>query len=396
MAGGPRRASAILFGVNPEQAQSPESKVQGQRYVERLDFLETSGALDQLSELRKESRELDTLINDAAGLFALTEVQEMLGFVTSRLLDRFIPLHLVFLIDPPDGGKIEQYSYRNLKPDDALFPSHYFPCFRDFFTQTPYSRPFSAFEEKFGTGHFGSDIRAYAPDHLFPMIGIGGLFGVVILGAKMLGGEYSSLERMYADRLLRFLSIALQNRIHRERSITDPKTGLYNHGYFARRLEEEISRIGRSHASSAIIMLDVDNFKKFNDTWGHLSGDDVLIGIAGVLRKAIRGEDVASRFGGEEFCILLVDCGEGKIFEVAERIRMGIEDMEVRAKHCTLKVTASFGCCPLDPSWKGDAQSYIERADQALYRSKAMGRNRTTLYRFGLLGRAEAFRNPVG
>lgn len=375
-----------------EQPTSPVAETSGHRYVERLDFLETSGALDQLTELRKESRELDTLINDAAGLFALTEVPEMLSFVTSRLLDRFIPVHLVFLIDPPDGGEIEQYSYRNLKIDDTPFPTRYFRSFRDFFAHTPYSRPFSAFEEKFGPEHFGNDIRAYAPDHIFPMIGIGGLFGVVLLGTKMVGAEYSSLERMYADRLLRFLSIALQNRIHREKSITDPKTGLYNHGYFVRRLEEEISRIGRGRSSSAIIMLDVDHFKTFNDTWGHLAGDDVLIGIAGVLKKAVRGEDVASRFGGEEFCILLVDCEEEKILEVAERIRLGIEDMLIKAKKDVLKVTASFGCCPLDPFWAGDAQSYIERADQALYRSKSGGRNRSTMYRFGLLGRALSIR----
>lgn len=378
----------------PLPTQAPDK--QGQRFVERLDFLETSGALDQLTELRKESRELDTLINDAAGLFALTEVPEMLAFVTSRLLDRFIPVHLVFLIDPPDGGEIEQYSYHNLKADDTPFPTRYFRSFRDFFAHTPYSRPFAAFEEKFGSEHFGNDIRSYAPDHLFPMIGIGGLFGVVILGAKMVGGEYSSLERMYADRLLRFLSIALQNRIHRERSITDPKTGLYNHGYFLRRLEEEISRIGRGRSSSAIIMLDVDHFKNFNDTWGHLAGDDVLIGIAGVLKKAVRGEDVASRFGGEEFCILLVDCGVPKILEVAERIRLGIEAMAITAKGDVLKVTASFGCCPLDLYYGSDAQGFIERADQALYRSKVGGRNRSTMYRFGLLGRATALRELEG
>ncbi len=363
-------------------------------YVEQLNFLESSGALDHLSELRKESRELDTLINDAAGLFALTEIEDMLAFVISRLLDRFIPTRCVFLIGRPDGLGVDFYSYRNMKPDDLPFPIEYYALFKDFFAVAPYASSFSAMEERFGPQRFGQDIRSYDPDLLFPMVGIGGLFGVVLLGRKLVGGDYSSLERMYVDRLIRFLSICIQNRLHRERSITDAKTGLFNHNYFMKRLEEEVARVARGRTDSGLIMMDIDHFKIFNDNWGHLAGDEVLRALSRVVKQAIRSEDVAARYGGEEFCILLVECGRDKLVEVAERIRKGIAAMAVPWKGEFLEVTASFGCCPLDPSWRGPGESIVERADKAMYRSKAAGRNRTTIYRFGLLGRATAIRDP--
>jgi diguanylate cyclase (GGDEF)-like protein len=359
-----------------------------QEYGERLDFLQTSGALDHLEELRKESRELDSLINDAAGLFALSEVEEMIDYATRRILDRFIPTHLVFLIELPDGGGIKAYPFCNMKPDENDFPVRFFKYFRDYFHGSPYTAGFAEIWERLGPDCFGPELLAYEPELAIPMHGIGGLFGMVLLGKKLVGGEYTSLERMYADRLIRFLSICIQNRLHRERSITDAKTGLYNCAYLTRRLDEEASRVGRGKSSSGLLMLDIDNFKRFNDTWGHLAGDEVLLQIAGLLKRSVRSEDVAARFGGEEFCVLLVDCNEGKLFEVAERIRKSISANRVPYKGEQLSVTASIGCCQLDPSWRGDGASYIERADKALYLSKTRGRNRTTLYRFGLLGRA--------
>ena len=359
-------------------------------YVERIGYLEKSGALDRLADLRKENRELDNLLNDAVGLFALGEIDEMLAYVTSRLNDRFIPTRLAFLIELPDGSGIDFHCYRNMKPDDEPFPLASYPLLKGFFTDLPFTIARSGLEERLGSLDPG--LEAFDPDWFMPMTGMGGLIGLVILGRKMVGDEYSPLERMYADRLIRFLAICIQNRLHRERSITDLKTGLYNNAFFMRRLGEELARMARGGNPSAIVMLDVDHFKHFNDTWGHLAGDEVLQGIARVLKKVVRSEDIPSRFGGEEFCILLTDCGEEKVLEVAERIRLAIAGMKVEYKAMELTVTVSIGGCPLDPTWQGEASGYIERADSALYRSKALGRNRSTVYRFGLLGRASAVR----
>jgi len=140
----------------------------------------------------------------------------------------------------------------------------------------------------------------------------------------------------------------------------------------------------------------VDHFKIFNDTWGHLAGDEVLNALALTLKRVVRSEDVASRFGGEEFCVLAVECDRARLMEMAERIREAIQDTVVAYKAESLAVTVSLGCCLLDQGLQVGSKAYIEMADKALYLSKAGGRNRSTLYRTGLLDRARAARIKNG
>jgi diguanylate cyclase (GGDEF)-like protein len=172
----------------------------------------------------------------------------------------------------------------------------------------------------------------------------------------------------------------------------DSKTGLFNHAYFMRRLEQEVARASRHRARAGIVMLDVDHFKRFNDTWGHLAGDAVLAALAQTLRAAVRTEDVPARFGGEEFCVIVIQCDESSLFEIAERIRLSIESMSVEFESRRLSITASLGCCLIDPDRPCAISLYVEHADKALYESKAAGRNRSTLYRAGLMERAVALR----
>lgn len=363
-------------------------------YLDRINLLAKSGALNDLADLRRENHELDTLINDAAALFSLTEVEEMVNFVISRLLERFIPIHLVFVIEKQGGNDFTQYSYRNLKKDEQQFPTEYYPVLKDFFEAAPYPIDFKDLELRIGSDSFGEGVRTFDPEVLFPMKGLGVLYGVVLLGRKIVGGEYSHLEKMYVDRMMRFLSIGIQNSLHHESSITDQKTGLYNHQHFMQTLEHELSRIERHGSKAGLLMLDVDHFKRFNDTWGHLAGDEVLVAIARAIQSSVRSEDLPARFGGEEFCVLLVECDEHSLFEVAERIRRAIEETTVAYEGNTLRVTVSIGCYHIAGPGPHQAETCLGRADRALYLSKSGGRNRCTLFRLGLLWRANALREP--
>jgi diguanylate cyclase (GGDEF)-like protein len=356
-------------------------------FLDRFNLLQKSGALDDLANLRRENRELDMLLNDAAELFALGNVEEMIGFVISRLLERFIPMHLVFIVVSSEGEELKQYCYRNLEKDEAIFPIRYYGLLRSSFAAVPHMVAFADLERRLGAEAFGEDIRIYSPELFIPMSGIGGPFGMVLLGRKMLGNDYTDAEKMYIDRSTRFLSIGIQNNLHHESSITDFKTGLYNQRHFRQRLDEEIARISRHRERAGIIMIDIDRFKRFNDTWGHLAGDEILS-----AKKAVRSEDIASRFGGEEFCILLIECDEHWLVEIAERIRLSIASLAVPWKSEILSVTVSIGCCLIDPARGRNAGDFIDKADKALYASKAAGRNRTTLYRTGFLDRAKALR----
>jgi diguanylate cyclase (GGDEF)-like protein len=362
-------------------------------FLEQFNKLQESGALDDLELLRNENRVLDSLINDAAALYVLASIEDIMSFTIDRVLQQFIPTYLLIVFEPLRGGGLAQYSYENLKPSDAKLSASTYELLKRRFQASPYLTDFVKMELSPGAI---VELSRFNPDLVFPLVGIEGVYGVAILGGKVLGSPYSGLERMYVDKLTRFISIAIQNNLHHESAITDPKTGLYNHGYFMQRLEQEIARVLRHGAKAGILMLDVDHFKKFNDTWGHLAGDEVLIHISRTMKRAVRSEDVAARFGGEEFCALVIECDASRIVEVAERIRSSIERMSVPYKDETLSVTASLGCCVIDPDLRARASDYIDMADKALYLSKSGGRNRSTIYKPGLLDRARAILGGVG
>jgi diguanylate cyclase (GGDEF)-like protein len=160
---------------------------------------------------------------------------------------------------------------------------------------------------------------------------------------------------------------------------TDALTGLANRRYFLEVLENIMSLARRHQTPLSLIMADLDHFKAINDTYGHAFGDQVLKGFGALLQQYSRREDLAARFGGEEFIVALpaTDLSDALIF--AKRIRLGLEEM--KWDQIEGKVTGSFG---VSQFWAGDTQdSFIERVDQALYQAKAAGRNRVCISNIG-------------
>lgn len=164
-----------------------------------------------------------------------------------------------------------------------------------------------------------------------------------------------------------------QTKVLRKIAETDSLTQLYNHGTVYRILEEEIEFAKMKHEKLLLMMLDVDYFKSVNDQYGHLVGDKVLRGIAEQLLQSIRDVDVAGRYGGEEFIIILKETDQDMGYMVAERIRKGV--MATCFSDEEVKVTISIGIA----QWRGEKVSeLIKRADKKLYESKQNGRNRTS------------------
>jgi diguanylate cyclase len=160
---------------------------------------------------------------------------------------------------------------------------------------------------------------------------------------------------------------------HISRSLTDPLTGLPNRREFNERLEERMSAWNRRHEPFSLLILDVDHFKKLNDQYGHLAGDQVLAAMGRVLRAAIRREDAVARYGGEEFAILLPNTALEAATRVAQNVRDAITRVVVQHGGGELKVTASGGLATIRAN--EPAESLIQRADAALYAAKAGGRN---------------------
>lgn len=162
-------------------------------------------------------------------------------------------------------------------------------------------------------------------------------------------------------------------------SLTDQLTGLYNYGCFSKRISEEISRADRYRRSVGMIMIDIDHFKKYNDTYGHQKGNQVLIKIAELLQKSVRQSDVVFRYGGEEFAVILPETDMGAR-EIAERLRNNVEKEEFPGKgdeklHLAISAGVSYHPWPKETQY-----GLVERSDRALYTAKESGRNRVCVF----------------
>ncbi|WP_246265144.1 diguanylate cyclase [Aromatoleum diolicum] len=210
------------------------------------------------------------------------------------------------------------------------------------------------------------------------------------------GGSREPITTTYKDRVLQVFASTILGNDHnvvgsaallrditeekrledelRRLSTTDGLTGLFNRRHLDNTLDTEYNRAARTGTSLAVVMFDIDHFKKFNDTHGHDQGDRVLQAVAHNFRDALRKYDLACRYGGEEFVGILPNTTLDGAYSVAERLRSDIEASEVDG----LKVTISLGVAAFPQLAVVSPEGLIEAADAALYRSKAQGRNRTT------------------
>ncbi|MBI3251729.1 MAG: GGDEF domain-containing protein [Candidatus Omnitrophica bacterium] len=176
----------------------------------------------------------------------------------------------------------------------------------------------------------------------------------------------------------RFASELQRIRLYRHvetLATTDGLTAVYVRRHLIERLEAEMERSKRFGLKLSFLMVDVDDFKHFNDNFGHLVGDVVLRQVAETIKKNIREVDLVGRYGGEEFGVLLIETDDAGALWVAQRIRRSIEERIFRAYDESLRVTVSIGCAAASPALSG-VSSLVEAADAALYRAKHGGRNR--------------------
>ena len=165
-----------------------------------------------------------------------------------------------------------------------------------------------------------------------------------------------------------------------ELSLTDPLTGLANRRHFRNVLRREIDVVARSGESALLLMLDIDHFKKINDTYGHLVGDRVIQAIAKCLATCMRPMDTVARYGGEEFAVILPSCQVSFGRNVAERIRDAVGSLSVSvASVADVRVTVSIGGA-YAPEWvRSTTALWTDRADMQLYQAKSEGRNRVCI-----------------
>lgn len=182
------------------------------------------------------------------------------------------------------------------------------------------------------------------------------------------------------DEVVSKQRLATANEQLRKMSRVDGLTGLYNRRYWEESCQQEFKRCMRNHGTSSVILLDIDYFKSINDTYGHPAGDQVIRALARVIRQIVRETDIAGRYGGEEFALVLPDTNADAALQVAERIREHVQKNTVAYEEHNIPFTVSLGICQFDSSLKG-YMAWIELADKALYRAKDSGRNLSQIQR---------------
>jgi len=222
-------------------------------------------------------------------------------------------------------------------------------------------------------------VDAFEAEDCFPHLGPDGrwLFFTAAPIHDSNGAVTGAIETLQdiTDRKTAELALSESELRHRELSITDGLTGLYNSRYFFSRAHEEIERCNRYATTLSLILLDVDNFKGFNDTFGHMEGDRVLAGLAEIIRAEIRGSDSAYRYGGEEFIVMFPETSPEESLLVADRLRQAFAEREFTpAPGERVHMTISIGCGDYRPG--EELIPFVKRIDQAMYSAKKLGKNR--------------------
>ncbi|MEE8423648.1 MAG: sensor domain-containing diguanylate cyclase, partial [Thermodesulfobacteriota bacterium] len=242
-----------------------------------------------------------------------------------------------------------------------------------------------------------SDVRFLVKDYksesvlVVPIVWNDEVLGTLFIRAKRPAKSFSQKEINFCQvvanasynalKHARMFSTVVKEKDHlRILAITDQLTGVFNHSYFYTRLEEEFRRAERYDLPISCIMIDVDNFKQINDTYGHRKGDTVLKEVAQAIKRTVRTSDLVARYGGEEFAAILPHTDLAGGVNEAERIRKTIESLLFEDISKDDHVTVSLGVAAFPSDGIANVEDIISKADKALYQAKNKGKNITLSY----------------
>jgi diguanylate cyclase (GGDEF)-like protein len=220
---------------------------------------------------------------------------------------------------------------------------------------------------------------ALDPSLIVPLKAKNHVSGILVLGEQITAEPYSAYEKEHIMNIASLAAIAISNAALLEMTTTDMMTHLKLKHYFYTVLVEKLELSASQNIPLSVIMLDIDFFKRFNDTYGHACGDVVLQMVASVIQQNTRNQDMAARYGGEEFVVMLNDTNARTAAKIAERIRSSIENLDILYEGQHMNLTISLGVAQYNSEIDSTAKNLVDRADKALYNSKQTGRNKVTI-----------------
>jgi diguanylate cyclase (GGDEF)-like protein len=344
--------------------------------------------ISEVDALKAEIGAYKKLFSSVLDIFNHTVLDAIMDSAVSHIVENSRLGLIVFLWRPFQNREdISIKVYKDCEIVDTRFHFETIAPFERFFRENPAPISFAELQARIHNRGAAEALLPVNPKLVMPVQSPLSLYGLILIGGKEQGMQnevFSSAKLASLKQLMAFVSLAIQNHLNYDHSLRDGKTGLYNHSFFMTRLKEEISRIKRNRFASSIIVIDVDSFKHFNNHYGHMAGDRVLEHIAAMIKQSVRLEDVPSRFGGEEFTVLLPNTCSNAAWFVAERLRISIANLHVEWEPSLPQVTISLGIFTFDESHNLAAAEIISRADSALYESKRQGKNRTTVWKPGV------------
>lgn len=372
-----------------EQERQVVEMQQELKYKEQLEE-KSKKILEINTSLEKKINELSLLIELSYALNSSLELDEILESLVSILQQKMNYLGLVVLLKDEDEGVLrvkksfgyedgEQLKNLTFRPGEGISGRVLESGEMILVNDTTHDPRFLHYKgRKIIDGSFLS----------IPMKFKGEIIGVLNFsrpGTYMFKDEEIALLKAVANQAAIAIKNAELYQKTLELSITDALTGLYNRRYFFKRFTEAIEGFLRYKTGFAILMIDIDHFKDFNDTYGHKAGDEILKRVAYILSTRVRKVDIVARYGGEEFIILFPRLRKKEAVDLGEKLRKNVElsKFVFEGEPIDRKITISVGVAAF-PEDSSDPNMIIELADRALYEAKRRGRNQTVAYEDGL------------
>jgi diguanylate cyclase (GGDEF)-like protein len=341
----------------------------------------------EIRELQAEIQRVSDLYENLKDMSAALEVLDLFLDFSQALMKHFPVRRTRFLLlADSDGRRSPEKIYeadrerlesravgKSLAPKEAFFQGERYP------TDARLVEELTRSEGPWRPPQAGAEGGGAAEGlFAFPLKGESGLEAALVIEGALPDGERQSLSILTDRFLAEFKRIRLYEDVQRL-ATTDWVTGLFVRRHFFKRLEEEIGRSQRFHLRFSFLMIDIDDFKTYNDRYGHLVGDAILKQTALLIRQNVREGDLVARYGGEEFAALLLDTdAEGAMF-VGQRIRKSVERERFRVYDEEIAITVSVGVATYGPKMK-EGSEIVERADSALYQAKRQGKNRVCAF----------------
>jgi len=381
--------SRVFWPAIEDLIQNYDKRKQLNREIKKLkdDFARSKRDLLKTGrEVSKRITEMNSFVDISANLYSILDESQLFATLKDTITSHLGVSKVEILYPTGEGGyRANGVDENNPSGLESLVLKNDSELFEMVFKKPkPLLLPLAASGLKEDNGFLKSALRLGF--HLVSPLGIGNEIGCLLLiGEKINKDRYDDSELNFISVISNIASLSLANIRQfvtiEKLSYTDSMTGIYNYRYFYKRLGEEILRAKRYNRELSLVILDIDNFKLFNDNYGHQTGDLVLKSTSELITRAIRSIDIVSRYGGEEFCIIMPDTGQNNGLIFIDRLRNEIADFKFKSQNMQeeVSITVSVGCSVF-PQHAGTPDRLIYCADMALLKAKSLGRNKAIMF----------------